>query len=237
MERGFVSRETVLEDNVTVGFGTLLLGKTRVMKNARIEANVIIGFPVRSKIKGNVKDLTEIDSEGAVVGAGTIIRSHSIIYEKTLIGNNVETGHHVLIREETLVGDNSLIGTGTVIDGYTRIGRNVKIESGVYIPPKTIIGDNVFLGPRAVITNDKYPLSKRLVGCIIENNAVIGANSTLIAGVRIGEDAVVAAGSIVTKNVPPGKVVAGSPAKIIGDRKTYEEKKRIYEKGACDTSF
>ncbi|WP_243669169.1 hypothetical protein [Vulcanisaeta sp. JCM 16161] len=100
----------------------------------------------------------------------------------------------------------------------------------VYIPRGTVIEDNVFLGPNVVITNDKYPPSKRLDGVKIRRNAVIGANATLIAGIEIGENAVVAAGSVVTKDVPPGVVVAGVPAKPIYSVDVFIRKRVEYEK-------
>jgi len=99
----------------------------------------------------------------------------------------------------------------------------------VYIPRGTVIEDNVFLGPNVVITNDKYPPSKRLDGVKIRRGAVIGANATLIAGIEIGENSVVAAGSVVTKDVPPGKVVAGVPAKPIYDVEVFMRKRVEYE--------
>ncbi|RLE55307.1 MAG: N-acetyltransferase, partial [Candidatus Methanomethylicota archaeon] len=99
----------------------------------------------------------------------------------------------------------------------------------VYIPPKCIIGSDVFIGPRVCFTNDKYPPSSRLQGVIVENGAVLGANSTLISGIIIGENSVVAAGAVVTRDVPPNVVVAGVPARIICNVSDYLEKRRIWE--------
>ncbi len=224
-----MSTKASLEDNVVIGYNAIILGKTRLSRNVFIGDHAIIGYPIRKRIKERGEKLEYLDTEGAFIGENTIIRSHSIIYEKVTIKENVETGHNILVREETFIGRGSLIGTGTVIDGYVRIGENVRIETGVYIPPKTVIGNNVFLGPRMVFTNDKYPVSKKLVGCIVEDDVAIGANATIIAGVKIGRGAIVASGAVVTKDVPAYKVVAGVPARIIGDRSDYEKKKKMYE--------
>ena len=132
------------------------------------------------------------------------------------IGNNFITGHNVVIREKTRIGDNVLLGTNTIVEGNTVIGNNVSIQSNVYIPINTVIEDFVFIGPNAVFTNDKYPLRKdyRLKGPVIRKGATIGANSTLLPSVEVGEGAFVAAGSVVTKDVPPWKLAIGCPAKI-----------------------
>ncbi len=187
-----------------------------------IESNSIVGKPA--------KDSHDIDRGGKTfIGFGSIVRASSIIYERVVLEREVRTGHHVMVREHTKVGERTVIGSGTIIDGNVSIGRNVSIQSGVYIPPKVVIGNNVFIGPRAVFTNDRYPPSVRLIETVVEDGAVIGANATIVAGVRIGRNSVVAAGSVVVRDVPSNAVVAGVPARYIMDRDRYEEKKKIYE--------
>ena len=205
----------------------VILGPSTIGEGSFVDA-VVVGYPVRAKILGDFKNLDEI-SEGAKVGERAILRRGSVIYERAVIGSNVELGHNVLIREDTIVGDGVRIGTGSIVEKGVRIGRNAWIQSMVYIPNGTVIEDDVFIGPNAVITNDKYPPSKRLDPVIIRRGAVIGANATLVAGVEIGEGAVVAAGAVVTRDVPPGAVVAGVPAREISKLDEYVEKRRAYE--------
>ena len=154
----------------------------------------------------------------AVVGDRAVIRAGTIIYADVVIGHDFKTGHHVLIREYTRIGDRVVVGTGTVIDGHVEIGSFVKIESRVYIPTHTRIGSYCFLGPGAVLTNDKYPQRLRdeyePQGPILEESVTIGANATILPGVRIGEGAMVAAGSVVTKDVPPWHLAIGVPARV-----------------------
>ncbi|MCD6340850.1 MAG: N-acetyltransferase [Desulfurococcales archaeon] len=235
----YISRKAQLH-NCTVFEGAIILGNTEVNEGTMIFPCVVIGFPTRAKLKNamvafsaNSIEITELDklSSGSRLGKNNIIRSSSILYEEVELGDNIELGHHVMIREQTKIGENTLVGSGTIIDGKCIIGKNVSIQSGVYIPTGTVIGNNVFLGPRVVITNDKYPASRRLVTTVIEDNAVVGANAILIAGVRVGEGAVIGAGSVVTRDVPPYKVVYGIPARVVSDREEYERKKKEYERG------
>jgi acetyltransferase-like isoleucine patch superfamily enzyme len=155
-------------------------------------------------------------SKPPILGKNPLIRSNSIIYNDVEIGDNFKTGHGVTIREKTTIGDNVLIGTNTVIEGQCSIGNDVSIQSNVYIPTNTIIEDYVFIGPCACFTNDKYPIRVDfdLKGPIIKKGASIGANSTFLSNIEIGEGAMVAAGAIVTMDVPEYFLAIGAPARI-----------------------
>ncbi|MCK4491923.1 MAG: N-acetyltransferase [Candidatus Altiarchaeales archaeon] len=178
--------------------------KHRVGRNCVIQDNVILGL-----VYGD-------GCSPAVVGDNAVIRANSIIYCDVLIGDNFRGGHGVLIREKTTVGDNVLVGTHTIIDGCTEIGSNVSIQSGVYIPLNVVVGSNVFIGPRVVLTNDKYPVRGEvdLRGPVLGDGVSVGANSTVLPGVTLNEGAFVAAGSVVTRDVPAWSMAVGSPARI-----------------------
>ncbi|MEM0439075.1 MAG: N-acetyltransferase [Desulfurococcaceae archaeon] len=235
--------------NAIVEGTAIIYGESRIGDKSYIGGYSIIGYPSKETLEKmylynknpayeetrapHYLQIGDVDiGNGAVIGSWCVIRSHVVIYERVYIGDRVRTGHHVLIREDSRVGDNTLIGSGTIVDGHVVIGSGVSIQSGVYIPSMVVIKDNVFIGPRVVFTNDKYPPSRRLVETIVEEGAVIGANSTIIAGVRIGKRAVVAAGSIVTRDVPDDMVVMGIPARVVMRRDEYEDKKLRYEKAS-----
>ncbi|WP_280537353.1 N-acetyltransferase [Halopenitus sp. POP-27] len=154
------------------------------------------------------------DTTPTEFGDDVIVRAGSIVYNDVEIAARTQTGHNVLIREHTKIGTDCVIGTDTVIDGHTQVGNNVSLQTGVYVPSHTEIGDQVFIGPRAVLTNDPYPVRQDvdLEGPTVESSASIGANSTILPGTHIGERSFVAAGAIVTEDVPPETLAVGAPA-------------------------
>jgi acetyltransferase-like isoleucine patch superfamily enzyme len=180
-------------------------------KNCLIQENVLLGIPSREYL-----DKDQSTWPPTKIGDNAILRSGTIIYCDVVIGKKFQTGHSVLVREKTKIGDNVLLGSYSIVDGLTEIGSHVSIQSSVYIPLNTVIGDKVFIGPKAVLTNDKYPLRKkeRLKGPILRRGVSVGANATLLPGIEIGEGAMIAAGAVVTKDIPPWKLAIGNPARI-----------------------
>jgi acetyltransferase-like isoleucine patch superfamily enzyme len=149
-----------------------------------------------------------------VIGEDGHVRANAVIYGGVRIGDRFVTGHNVLVRSETTVGDDVLLGTNTVVDGACTIGSDLSCQTNVYIPRQTSIADSVFLGPGAVLTNDPYPLRTDvgLVGPTLESNVSVGANATVLPDVTVGKRAFVAAGAVVTEDVPPETLAAGVPA-------------------------
>ncbi len=154
-----------------------------------------------------------------VIGPAAMIRSHSVIYAGNRIGSGFQTGHGALVREDNVIGDNVSIGTNSIIEHHVTIGNGVRLHSNVFVPEYSVLEDDCWLGPNVVVTNARYPRSPftkdELAGAHIERGAKIGANVTLLPGVRIGRDALVGAGAVVTADVPAGAVVVGNPARII----------------------
>ena len=206
---------------VTIHKSAILYGKNSIGRGSRIMENVALGYPDRellNKISEEKREIENYHYQGVTTGENALIRSGTIIYRNVHMGDNFETGHNVLIREDTSIGDNVLIGTNVVIEGNVIIGNRVSIQSNVYIPANSVIEDFVFIGPNAVLTNDKYPLRRKvnnLRGPVLRKGASIGANSTILPGIEIGEGAMVAADALVTKHVADWKLAIGSPAKMI----------------------
>jgi len=191
-----------------------LYKNVKLKKGYRLEDFVIIGLPPDEEKDGESK---------TVLGANAVIRSHTVIYSGNIIGDDFKTGHHVMIRENNIIGNNVSIGTHSVLEHDVKMGNNVRVHSNVFIPEYSILEDYCWIGPNVVLTNALYPLSKRvkenLKGPLIKKRAIIGANSTILPGITIGENSLIGAGSVVTKDVDNNVVVAGNPAKVINNIK------------------
>jgi len=153
------------------------------------------------------------------------------IHDSVTVGQNSIIGPGVRIGKGTKVwnfvnlygceiGDNCVISSYAEIGRNVKIGNNCKIECRAFLPPGVVVEDNVFIGPSVTFTNDKYPKAVgewKITKTFVKKGASIGANSTIICGVTIGEGSIVGAGSVVTKDVPPHSLVVGNPARKVRD--------------------
>lgn len=136
------------------------------------------------------------------------------------IGQKTKIWQYSVILSGASIGGNCNICAHTLIENDVVVGNNVTIKSGVYIWDGITLGDDVFIGPCVVFTNDKKPRSKQypteFPQTIVEKGASIGANATILPGIRIGQNALIGAGAVVTKDVPNNAIVVGNPAYIKG---------------------
>lgn len=151
------------------------------------------------------------------IGAGSNIRSHTVIYAGNTIGRNFQTGHGAMIRECNRIGDDVSVGSHSVVEHDVEIGNNVRLHSVVFVPEYTVIEDDVWIGPGVVVTNAKYPNTPgakgTLQGPTLKRGCVIGAGAVLLPGINVGYGAMVGAGAVVTRDIADNEVVVGDPAR------------------------
>jgi acetyltransferase-like isoleucine patch superfamily enzyme len=171
----------------------------------------IIGRPPRGKSPG---------ASVVVIGKDSLIRSHTVVYAGVRIGCRFQSGHSVLIREDTTIGDDCSIGSGSVIEFAVSIGDGVRLHSQCFIPELSVLESHCWLGPRVVLTNAKFPAASQTKSNLqpvrIATHARVGANVTILPGVVLGAGCLVAAGSVVTADVPVDTLVMGNPARARG---------------------
>jgi len=213
-----IGSDVTIEDNVLLGNNISLGNKVIIRKGAVIGHNAIVGY-----MDVKLGQDTPVEPAFTEIGESVRIRSGSVIYWGTRIGANSMVGHNTVIRENTIIGHDTYVGSLTSIEGDTRIGNHVGIQTQCYVTKFCDIGDYTFIAPCFVSTNDQAMSHKRdghgknLIGFTTEKYVRIGANAIVLPGIRFGEGCVVSAGSVVTKDVPPYKVVMGVPARAVKD--------------------
>jgi len=150
-----------------------------------------------------------------------MIHETAIVEEGAQLGEGTRVWHFAHIRKGAKIGKNGNIGKDVYIDTNVIIGDNCKIQNFASLYHGLIVGNNVFIGPHVCFTNDLFPRAsiwneERLVKTVVKDGVSIGANSTIIAGITIGESAMIGAGAVVTKDVPNHALVFGNPACIRG---------------------
>jgi len=213
-----IGNNVVIEDDAVLGNNISLKDNVVIRKGVMIGDNVIIGY--RDIKPGQDAPAKPIVTE---IGESVRIRSGSVIYRGTRIGSNSMVGHNAVIRENTIIGHDTYIGSLTAIEGDTKIGNYVGIHTQCHITKFCDIGDYTFIAPLFVGANDQAMSHMRashgqnLIGFTTGKYVRIAVGVTVLPGVHFGEGCIVAAGSVVTKDVPPYKVVMGVPAKVVKD--------------------
>ncbi len=215
----------IIEDNVVINSNsyidsnTIIRSNVVIGENTFIGSNCIIGEYLNDFCLDRIQHVHEL-----IIGENSLIRSGTILYAGSNIGNNFQTGHRVTIRENTIIGNNVSVGTLSDIQGNCKIGNYVRMHSNVHIGQLSIVDDFVWIYPYVVLTNDPTPPSNNFKGVHIHSFAIVATGSIVLPGIDINEDSLIAAGAIVTKNVDEYSVVGGNPAKVIGDVRKIKSK-------------
>ncbi len=221
-------RNVVIGDQVRIGDRCIIgdnvrLDHCRLGDGVRVERNAYVGY---STLTGwfSMPSSTKLDEIGpCMVGSGSLIRTDAVIYKGVEIGENCWINHGTLIRERSIIGHHTSIGSMADLEGYLSIGHHCSLHSQVHIGAKTTIGDYVFMAPFCVTTNDN-PMGymrnfddRNEQGPTIGFGTCVAVHVTILPRVRVGMETIIGANSVVTKDVPDGKVALGVPARIVGD--------------------
>jgi acetyltransferase-like isoleucine patch superfamily enzyme len=204
-----ISPKAQLGQRVRIGDNTVIYDNVIVGDNTTICNDCVIGEPLNSYYSDPA-----YENPATVIGADSLFRSHTILYASCRVGNNFNTGHRVTIRENTIIGDSCSVGTLTDIEGEVIIGNYCRLHSNVHISQTSSLGDFVWMYPFSVITNDPYPPSNEIQGSHVGNYTQVCVHATILAGVRVGENCLIGAHSVVNKSLPDYSLAAGDPARV-----------------------
>ena len=206
-----INDDVIIHDNVVISSNTIIGKGTEIFAGAILGRIPKPNRTISKKINPNLGPLE--------IGEDCIIGANSVLYTGTRIGCNVLLGDLCWIREECFIDDFAIVGNGTTVHYNAKIGKRTRINSACNIVGNCVLEEDVFFGPCVVMVNDnalgRMGYNKEVVGATVKRGAAIGGNATLLPNIIIGEDAIVAAGAMVTKDVPSGKVVLGNPARIV----------------------
>lgn len=238
-ERAVIHPEAKISDGVVIS-PFVVIGKCEIGRGTKLHPHCVISDGVKlgdfvevfpgayvgkePKGAGALARPPEFDP-WVIIGNECSIGTNSVIYYDVEIGNNTLIGDSASIREKCRIGSYCVISRCVTVNYATTIGSRTKVMDNSHITGNAVIGSNVFVSTMVGTTNDnvvRQGYSTHVIGPTIEDNVVIGVGASLLPGVRIGLGATVAAGSVVTKNVDSGVMVAGVPARFV--KRLFEEK-------------
>lgn len=197
-----------------------------IYPNVKIESGVeIFDHSVIGKVPkapGCTKRKIDSYDKETIIGENSVLSVGCVIYAGTQIGRNTLIGDHASTREDVIIGNDCIIARNVSINYNTKIGDHTKIMDNTHITGNAMIEDHVFISVLVSTTNDNSMgqgaySDEREKGPHIKRGAMIGANANILPAIEIGENAMIGAGSVVTKNIPADKLAMGVPAKVIRD--------------------
>jgi acetyltransferase-like isoleucine patch superfamily enzyme len=205
-----------LPDSTWIGGNVVIHDGTVVGDGVRIQDGAVLGKPLAlgpasTAARGELPPL-QID-DGATVGANAVVLAGAHIGPSAVVGDRAH------VRERAAVGEGSVVGSGSAVDNDVSIGARVKIQTACYLTAFSVVEDDVFVAPGVTTTNDnamgRHERGAALSGATLRRACRVGAGSILLPGIEVGEEAFVAAGALVTRDVEPRTLVMGVPAKAV----------------------
>lgn len=202
-----------------IGHNVVIHRDTVIQDNVRIDDHATVGkLPMKAVASVFCED---VELEPAWIGTGCLIGTSAILYRGCRIGDHVLIADQATVREQSKVGDFTIVGRGVAVESHVSVGQRCKIEAGAYVAGPSEIQEGCFIAPGVVVTNDNFmgrteARKRQFKGIRINPGGRIGANATLLPGKKIGPDGVVAAGAVLTHDVPSRTIVSGVPARYFG---------------------
>ena len=199
-----------------VGAGAVVHADTEVGERCVIEDGAVLGKRPRLRAGSSAAGG---ELAGLVLESGVTVCCGAVVYAGAHVATGAIIGDQAQIRERSRIGAGSVVGRGSSVDFGAQIGDRVLIQTGVYVTGGSVVEDDVFLGPGVISTNDdtmgRHPRGEPLQGPTFRRACRVGGGAVLVPGVVIGEEAFVAAGALVTKDVGAREVVMGVPARFV----------------------
>ncbi|MEE9552887.1 MAG: DapH/DapD/GlmU-related protein [candidate division Zixibacteria bacterium] len=216
----FIGPDVSIGDGCVIGCGVIIHQGTIIGSNIRIDDNTVLGkFPMKAANSATTKDQ---ELPVLIISDDCIIGTSTVIYRGARLGKRVLIADLATVRENVEIGDYTIIGRGVAVENFCKIGSYCKLETNVYVTAYSEIGDRVFIAPCVATSNDNFvgrteERFKHFKGITVKKGARIGVGAVILPGKTIGEDALIAAGALLTKDAEPRKIVAGVPGKEFRD--------------------
>jgi UDP-2-acetamido-3-amino-2,3-dideoxy-glucuronate N-acetyltransferase len=211
-----VAEGVELPARVELGANVVLHPDTELGEDVRLGDGCVVGRP---PLLGPRSKASREPAGRAVLGRGVGVGAGTVIVAGARVGAGSVVGDQAHVRERAVIGADTIVGRGVSVDNDVRVGDRVKLQTGAYITAWSAVEDDVFVAPCVILTNDQTAGRRRrgepLRGAVLRRACRVGAGAVLLPGVEIGEEAFVAAGAVVTRDVPARTLVMGTPARIV----------------------
>jgi UDP-2-acetamido-3-amino-2,3-dideoxy-glucuronate N-acetyltransferase len=210
--------DVLLPHDIEIGANVVIHTGVEFGAGVRIQDGAIVGKP---PVLSRSSRAELRPAESTVVGDGVTIAAQAVVVAGASLGSGVFVGDQAHVRERARVGSDSAVGRGTALDNDVVIGERVRIQTGCYVTAFSAVEDDVFIGPGVFTYNDnsmgRHDKSAPLAGCVLRRASRIGGGARILPGIEVGEEAFVATGSVVTRNVARRALVMGVPARKVRD--------------------
>ena len=225
-----IDPDVVLPHDIEIGANVVVHAGVELGSGVRIQDAAIVGKPV---VLSRTSRAELRDPETTAIGDGATLAAQCVVVAGASIGAGAFVGDQAHVRERAVVGSDSAVGRGSAIDNDVTLGARVRIQTGCYVTAFSTVEDDVFIGPGVFTYNDnamgRHERGAPLSGAVLRRACRVGGGARILPGVEVGEEAFVATGSVVTRDVPPRTLVMGVPAKPvrrIGDEELIENWRR-----------